>query len=400
VKVSLKTLPLIASGAALLALIVYAFLPTPVPVDLAAVAHGPLQVTVDEDGKTRIKERYVVSTPLAGRLLRVELEPGDLVKRGDTLLATIEPNDPEMLDARVLAEAEATVKAAEAALAKADSTLQQAQAELDFAESDVARVRQLATTQSASQKELEMAEMRYRVESQEFRAAKFAEQIARFELEMAKAALIRSGDESDGAPPRQLLHIRAPISGRVLRVLQESATVVTAGSALLEIGDPQDLEVEIDLLSHEAVKVEPGATVWFEQWGGEQPLRGIVRLVEPQGFTKISALGIEEQRVNVIADFVDPPERRGSLGDGYRVEARIVIWQRDDVLKVPTSALFRNQQDWAVFVVQRGRAALRTIQIGQRSDLEAEVLAGLRPEEQVIMHPSDQISDGVAVSMR
>jgi HlyD family secretion protein len=253
---------------------------------------------------------------------------------------------------------------------------------------------------------LEDAETLFRTSEEEYRAAKFAEEIARFELEMAQAALIRTrpmdtSQDEDDEVGRQVFEIRAPIDGRVLRLILESAKVVTAGTELLEVGDPADLEVEIDVLSKDAVRVKPGQTVLLEQWGGDEPLQGVVRLVEPAGFTKISALGVEEQRVNVIVDFTDPPETRASLGDSFRVEARIIVWQGQDVLKVPISAMFRHQDQWAVFAVDAQQTARwRAIRIGHRNGMEAEVLEGLESNEIVIMHPSDRVADGVKVVAR
>jgi HlyD family secretion protein len=386
--------------AAVVGSIVYAMLPKPVPVDLATVETGPLEVTVDDDGKTRIKERYDVSTPLSGRLLRITLDPGDSVVAGKTVLARIEPTDPELLDPRALAEAEARVKAAEARLAQAGPNLEKALAAMQFAEAELARVRQAHEKGAATQDDLDTAILLDRTRTQEYRSAKFTEEIARFELQMAKAALLRTKPDGEASVDDWFFEIRSPITGRVLRVFEESETVVAAGARLLELGDPADLEVEIDVLSSDAVKIEPGDRVYLEQWGGEAPLNGTVRIVEPSGFTKISALGVEEQRVNVIVDFTDPPEERESLHDGFRVEARIVIWEQPNVLKVPTSALFREKGDWAVFVVDDGHVRLQTIQVGRRNDLEAAVLEGLQAGDRVVVHPSDRVADGVAIEPR
>ena len=399
---SWRTIPTVAIAVAIVAAIVYAFLPQPVTVDLATVNRGPLQVTVDEDGKTRIKERYMVSAPLAGRLLRIELDPGDDIERGSTLLARIEPSDPALLDARALAEAEAKVKASQAALNRARPLLNQAKLELEYAETEFGRLAKLRRTDAVTQQDLENAELDFRAKGEIYRSAKFAEEIARFELEMAQAALRRTrptNESSNG--PGQMFEISSPIDGRVLRVIHESSKVVTAGTDLIEVGDPADLEVEIDVLSRDAVRILPGQRVILEQWGGDQPLIGIVRLVEPSGFTKISALGVEEQRVNVIVDFADAPESRATLGDNFRVEARIVVWEHDDVLKVPTSALFRHQDVWAVFTVDgEQRARLTPITIHHRSGLEAEVTAGLEENDTVVIHPSDRIAEGVTVVSR
>lgn len=389
----------------------YAFWPQPVEVDLAEVARGPLQVTVDEDGKTRIREKYVVSAPLAGRLLRIDMDAGDPVQVGKTLLATIEPRDPELLDARTIAQAEARVKAAEATLKKMEPMTEQARAAQAFAEAELTRARSAGGAVTKS--ELENAEYEYRRTSEEQRSMRIQEEIARFELEQAQAALLRTrprdDQEGDGQSNNNghsngnggwTFTIYSPINGQVLRVLQESAAVVTAGTPLLELGDPRDLEAEIDVLSRDAVKIHPGAKVWFEHWGGDRDLQGRVRLVEPSGFTKISTLGVEEQRVNVIVDFVDPPEERTSLGDGFRVEARIVIDEADDVLKVPTSALFRVGKESAVFKVVDDVVHQQIVKIGRQNGLEAEVLDGLAAGDKVVIHPSDQVEDGVHVRQR
>jgi HlyD family secretion protein len=247
---------------------------------------------------------------------------------------------------------------------------------------------------------LDEAKLLYRTRAEEFKAARFAEEISRFELAQAKAALLRSRPDSEGAAFEWRFEIRAPITGQVLRVFQESAAIVQAGAQLIEVGDAGDLEVEIDVLSSDAVKVTPGDVVLLEHWGGDVPLRGIVRVVEPSAFTKLSALGVEEQRVNVIADFADPADRRGSLGDAYRVDARIIVWQGDNVLQVPTSALFRRGDKWAVFRVENGYAALHEIEVGQRNALEAEVVKGLEAGDRVIVYPGDRIEDGVGVVPR
>ncbi len=381
-------------------LLVLAFRPQPIGVDLAPVARGSLRVTVDEDGKTRIKERYVVSSPLAGRLLRIEMEPGDEVARGSSLLAVLEPRDPTLLDARELAAASARVRAQQSARDRSKAEVERTRAAMEFAESDLARSRKAAERRVISQEGIERALLFHRQAQESFRAARFAEDMAQYELELAQAALVvAQGDDQDEREDSHF-EIYSPIDGRVLRVLQESSTVVNAGAELLEVGDPTDLEIEVDVLSSDAVKIPPGARVSLEQWGGPEPLQGKVLLVEPSAFTKISALGVEEQRVNVIIELDEPYAKRPSLGDAFRVEARIVVWESSQVLKVPTSALFRTGQDWTVFVVRKGRATLRQVEIGQRNDLEAEVISGLEEGEQVILHPSDKLRDGVRVEQR
>ena len=335
---------LAAFALAVVGVVIYAFMPKPVPVDLATVERGPLRVTVDEDGKTRIRERYIVSAPLSGRLQRITLHPGDAVEAGKTVVATIEPADPLLLDVRARTEAASRVKAAEATLKRTTPMLESALAELQLAQSELQRIQRLAEIKAATKKELDDAILIERVRTQEHKAASFAQDIAQYELEMARAALIRTQPPKSGQENGWRFEIPAPCDGQVLRVFHEDSAVVSTATPLLEIGDPTDLEMEIDVLSSDAVAIKPGADVWIEHWGGPQPLRGYVRLVEPAAFTKVSALGVEEQRVNVIADFADPPENRVALGDRYRVEARIVTWEHPDVLKVPTAALFRHAE--------------------------------------------------------
>lgn len=391
-------------GAALIGALGYAFWPKPLPVDIESVERGPMEVTVDEEGKTRIKERYMVSAPLAGRLRRIVLDPGDEVVAGETLLAVIEPNDPALLDARSLAEATARVKAAEASVRQSVPNLERARTALEYAQSEFRRAKQLAERNNLAQQDLENAELALRVKTEEYKSAQFAEQIAKFEEELAQAALIRVqpslAPENAGSADAPRIEIHSPISGRVLHVKEENAVVVAPGTPLIEIGDTRDLEIEIDVLSSDAVKIEPGAMVRLEHWGGGFPLLGSVRLVEPAAFTKISALGVEEQRVNIVVDFEDDPDKRSSLGDGYRVEARIVVWKQNSVLKVPANALFRQGKEWAVFRVENGRATLRKVRIGQNNGLEAEVIEGLAENDLVVAHPSDKIADGIAVIAR
>ncbi len=387
--------------------IVYGLLPKPVPADLEHIVRGPLRVTVNEDGKTRIKDRYLVSSPLSGQLLRVELEPGDRVTAMKTVVARIEPDLPNNLDARTLAQAEAKFRSSELTLQKASLTEQTAQKAMLNAQSHLARVQKLKSTKAATDEDLEVAELDDSRRREEYNATKLAVDIARFEMEWARLAMWQAKpptgkDAPGGTDPdaKRTYEIFAPISGQVLRKLKESATPITAGTSIVEVGDPQRLEMEIDVLSSDAVQIPPQAKVIVNAWGGPAPLHGTVRVVEPAAFTKISALGVEEQRVYVIADLVDPPEKRTTLGDGYRVEAEIILWESDNVMKVPTSALFRKGTQWAVFKVVNGQARQQPVEIGHRNGLEAEVLKGLSERDTVIVHPSDRIADGVSVSVR
>lgn len=400
-KSTFRKLSLLLVAVAIVAAVGYGFVPEPKEVDLAQIENGTIRVTVDQDGKTRIRERYIVSTPLAGRLLRIDLDPGDEVTSSETLLATVEPRDPELLDSRSIAQAEARVNAAEAALEKMVPMLEEAQANMEYAQTELQRAQDAA--QAISQSEVEAKLLALRSRKAMLRAARHNEEIARFELEQARAALIRSRPQDRAQPSPGggwNFTIRSPIDGLVLRVFQESSAVVNAGTALLELGDPHDLEVEIDVLSRDAVKIPAGARVLLEHWGGTRVLEGRVRLVEPSAFTKISTLGVEEQRVNVIVDLLDPPQDRRSLGDGFRVEARIIVEEAADVLKVPTSALFRIGDQWAVFVAKDGAASLREVELGLQNGLAAEVLRGLEPGDRVIVHPGDDIADGTTIRER
>ncbi len=385
---------------AAVALLAWAFQPLPVLVETAAVARGPMTVTVDNEGKTRVKDRYTVSAPLMGRLQRVTLKPGDPVVAGKTLVAVIDATPPDLLNPRSLAEAAARVKAAEAAVQQAGSQTEQARIRLEYADRELDRLTTTARSGAASQIDLEAAEQRRRAAREGIRASEFAAQVAQFEMEQARAALDFIQPPADGAQPTPRFEIYAPIDGLVFRVFEESATVVNPGARLLELADPAQLEVEVDILTTRAVQIIPGARMVIDHWGGPQPLEARVRVVEPSAFTKISALGIEEQRVNVIGDFTSPPEERATLGDGFRIEARLVVWSAGDVLKVPAGALFRDAGEWAVFLNENARARLRRVSIGQRNDLEAEVLDGLAPGDAVLLYPNDQIQDGTRVTAR
>ena len=392
-----------AGALIVLAVIVVALRPAPVAVDLAAVAQGSLLVTIDDEGETRVRDVYVVSAPVAGRVLRIEQEVGDAVEAGQTILARIQPSDPSFLDVRSQSEAEARVRAAEAELALREADVQRAIAERDFADVELERTRELIKGGNVSEAALDRKQMSFNTAAADVKTADAAVAVARSELERARASLIApSSRDGEGVDPRcRIVNVRAPVSGRVLKLIQESETVVGAGQGLVEVGDPADLEIVVDLLSTDAVRVREGAAVAVTDWGGGRTLKGRVRRVEPFGFTKISALGVEEQRVNVIIDFTEPRDAWASLGHGYRVEVRIEEWRGDQVLKVPTSALFRQRNDWAVFVADSGdRARLRTVQVGRANVREAQIVAGLEPGERVVLHPGETIDDGVRLTER
>jgi len=385
---------------ALAAGLLYAFRPQPVPVDFAVIERGPLVVAVAEEGETRVKEVFVLSAPVTGRALRIDAHVGDTVIANETVIAQIEPIDPSFLDPRTEAQARAAVRAAEAARALAAAELDQAQAELDFAQSELDRARRLIRSETISQRALDDAERIFKTRRAAVATAVAALRMREFELEQARAQLMSPVETQRQRGECECVPIRAPVSGRILRVLHESEGVVQAGTALVEIGNPKDLEIVVDLLSTDAVKVLAGQRVVIEEWGGDAPLAGRVRRVEPFGFTKVSALGIEEQRVNVIVDFTDPPERWQRLGHGYRVDARIVLWEGKDILKVPVPALFRDGDRWAVFVEEDEKAQRRLVEIGGRNGLEAEIVSGLAAGQRVVLHPGDRIVDGVGLIAR
>ncbi len=385
--------------ATVVAAIGYSFRTQSLDVDWSTVSRGPLEVTVNEDGRTRIREKYTVSTPLAGQLQRVVLKPGDPVYAGETLLARILPTNPELLDPRSRSSAEARVKASEAGVLRADANAEAARAATDSAKSMLERRLRLRKGDATFDQAVEDAQMLSRMRSEELRSADFAREIAKFELEQAKAALVRSTPGDDPTSANSHLDVVSPIKGKILRVFQESATVVPAGSPLMEIGDPYDIEMEVDVLSTDAVKIAPGAKMHIEHWGGEAVLDARVRLIEPGAFTKVSALGVEEQRVNIIGDLISPvPEQ---FGDRFRFEARIVTWRGENALKVPMSALFRYETSWAVFAVDAELKARRKIvRIGHHNSDEADVLEGLAENDRVIIFPSDRVAEGVLLKLK
>lgn len=384
-----------AGVAVLVGLIVVGLWPRAVPVEVTAVTRGPLVVTVDEEGMTRVKNRYLVSAPVAGQLRRIDWKAGAVVEAGKTVLAVLETGGADFLDTRSQAQAEARVRAAEAAREAALAQRDRAGSSAKTFGADFERVKMLREQHVLSAQEFDAAQLRSVATAHEARAAEFGLKVSEFELQQARALLSRGLPGGGGAEP---LVITSPISGRILRVMQESSRIVPGGFALMEVGDPTDLEVRIEVLSRDGVGIASGARVMLEQWGGAAPLAARVRHVEPAAFTKISALGVEEQRVYVIADFVDPLERRATLGDSYRVEARVVIWENAAAVRVPAGATFQRNGIWQAFAVERGRSRLRTIKLGRSNGVEAEVLEGLREGEQVVVYPGDKVTDGTRVT--
>jgi HlyD family secretion protein len=377
-------------------LIAVALWPRAVLVEVTKVARGPILVTISEEGETRVRDRFVVSAPLAGRLQRVELQPGDRVKRGD-VIARLRPEAPPLLDARAQAEARAAVQTARATVGRARAEEQRARAALALAERERARARELAAEGLTTAQQVELRDSEARTAGDAVDAAAYAAQAAAADLVRAEARLAAGGGDP-GAD--RIVAIPSPIDGLVLRRIRESESIVPAGEPLVELGDPSRLEIVSDLLSTDAVKVKPGARVLVEQWGGDKALTATVRRVEPSGFTKVSALGVEEQRVNVIADFDDAADAFEALGDAYRVEVRIVVAEAPSVVTVPTSALFRAGEQWAVYQMIDGRAQRTPVTLGLRTGREAEVTDGLSEGATVIVHPGDTIEDGSRVALR
>lgn len=378
--------------------LVWAFLPAPVDVDVVAVARGPFVKTVDEDGKTRVRERYVVSAPLAGRLLRVALKVGDEVQDG-ALVATLVPSAPAFLDARTERGLDERVGVAEAEEQRAQAAVERATVALAQARSDLARATKLAQQGFTSKQGLEHTQQEVEFKAKELKVAQFDAHAASHQVAYAKAALAQARGGAGGAREGSWA-IRAPIAGRVLRVAQESEAVVQVGAPIVELGDPRNLEVAVDVLTTDAVLIAPGQPVELERGGAGPRLAGRVRRVEPAAFTKVSALGVEEQRVNVVVDLVSPAAQWADLGDAFRVDARIVVERRDDAVTIPVSALFRHDGGWAVFAARDGRARLQPVQIGSRSGVLAAVERGVVPGDMVIAYPTDAIADGVRVRPR
>lgn len=356
--------------------------PAPLRVETARVARGPLQVTVDEEGETRVRDRYVLAAPVAGRVARIELREGDPVADG----AVVGRLFAAPLDARAREQAAARVAEAEDAQRAADAGVAQAQAAAEQARRSCQRAQELAARNLIAPEERERAELDETTRARELESAQFRAQAAAHDVDVARAALLAGSGTA--------IPLHSPVRGRVLRIPERSERVVLAGTPLFELGDPAKLEIVADLLSSDAVLVKVGDPILIEGWGGGT-LRGRLRRVEPSGFTKVSALGVEEQRVNVIGDFVDPP---GDIGDRYRVEVRIVVWESRDVLQLPTSALFRHGDGWSVFVVEQGRARQRDVRVDHRSTFETEIVRGLSEGDVVIRNPSDRIADGLRVA--
>lgn len=382
----------IAALAGVAALLVWAFLPEPVPVTAARAESGPMRVTLDQEGRVRAYERYVVTAPVPGRLLRVDLRDGDAVTAGQVVARLA----PLPLSPREREEQEARVAAAEALLREAQQRAAKARAALEQASRERERAEQLVREQFIASQAAEQFRVAETAAARELDAARYHARSAAAEVDAARAGLIALRAAGNGGTP-PLVSLKAPVDGQVLRVHEKSERVLAAGAPVMTLGDPARFEVAADYLTTDAVRVQPGMTMLLENWGGPGALRARVRVVEPGAFTKVSALGVEEQRTYVVADFVDPP---GPLNDGYRVDARVVVWESAQALKVPVASLFRHGEGWAVFVVEGERARLRAVTVGQRNPAEAEVTGGLREGDLVVRHPPRDLEDGDRVAVR
>lgn len=381
--------------------------PRPVPVDLATATRGPMEVTVDEEAKTRVRHIYTVSAPVIGKVLRISgagpaihtIHVGDQVTANQTVVAVMQPTTPGFIDARSREELRAAAGATEASVKLAEAEIKRSEAALQFSLEELRRAETLVRTDAVSTRAVEKAKLDVQTSEAALASAKAQLEMRRNEHASATARLIDPSTLSSDPAAECCIELRAPISGRILKIVQESEAVVSAGAPLVEIGDPLDLEIVAELLSTDAVQVKTGALVEIDGWGGN-PLRGRVTRVDPAGFVKVSALGIEEQRVRTIIDIENPPEQWVRLGHDYRVIVHIAVWSAQDVLTVPVSALFRIAGEWAVFAVKDGRVRSTPVQVGQRNSRVAEIFSGLSEGEPVVLHPSDRIKDGTTVARR
>ena len=396
--IPLRKHPVIAATAVLIiVLLVWGFWPQAVFVEAVTVKRAALTVTIEEEGRTRVIDRYILSAPVDGVACRVQLDVGDPVEQGQVLLG-ITPLESQVLDPRSRAQAEAKVSAAESALEAARQQASAAKAAAQLATIELKRLRPLLEKGVISRDAFDKATTEVQTTTAAERSADFNVEVARYELQAAQTVLeYTAGTKRE---PAERVPVRSPVRGKILKLVRECEGPVRTGEPLLEVGDPAVLEVEVDVLSADAVRIKPGMKVLFDRWGGDEPLQGVVRIIEPAGFTKISALGVEEQRVLVISDFTSAAEHWQRLGDGYRVEARFILWHEDDVLQVPSSSLFRYQDGWAVFVIEGKRAKRRVVEVGQRNGLIAQIVNGLESGEIVINHPGDDIEDNTRIEQR
>ena len=382
--------------------------PRPIAVDIAAVTKGPMEVTIDDEGKTRVRHVYIVSAPIAGKVLRIShpagnprmsLHVGDQVIVDETVVAIMQPMMPSFIDIRSREEIQAAVAAADAAVTFAEAEIRRIEAALEFSQDELKRAQALSRTGTISSRALEKAKLDVATNEAGLASARAQLGVRRSERASVAARLIDPSSVPAKTSSTCCVQIRAPVNGRVLKIVQDSEAVVPAGAPLLEIGDLLDLEVVADLLSTDAVQIRPGSPVQIDGWGGST-IQGRVTRVDPAGFVKVSALGIEEQRVRTTIDFAGGPEEWSRLGHDYRVIVHVTTWKADDALTVPVGSLFRRDNDWAVFAVKSGRVRATLVRIGHRNAQLAEVLSGLSPGDRVVLHPSDRVKDGAAVAQR
>jgi len=378
-------------GAVTALALIYGFWPKAVLVETAKAIRGPFRLLIEEEGKTRVKDRFTISAPTAGFMRRVDLKAGDAVKKGDALFI-LEPLRSQVLDPRSRAEAEAAVAAARAAVNAAQEREKSAKVDTDYSADRLVRFKRLLASDAVAKEQVDQIEAQAKQAQALYLAARAATQVARSDLKRAESVLAYSAARP-GTDRQETVAVRSPKSGRVLKLYRESEGAVAMGEPVIDIGDAKDIEVRVELLSADAVKIKPGTPVFFERWGGDAALTGKVRTIEPSGFTKISSLGVEEQRVLVIVDLETPAPNRPQLGDGYRIEASFIVWEGQNVLQIPASALFRVGDQWAVFAVEGKRSHRKIVHIGHRNGLRAEVLSGIKEGAVVIAQPDDAIQD-------
>ncbi len=387
-RVGLVVLALVLTGG-----LYFLLRPQPIDVEMARVSRGVLRVVVDEDGHTRVRDRHIVSAPLAGSLARIEARPGDAVQE-DTIVAELLPLPEPLLNQSARAQAESRLAAAQASFRQTATSTGSAEADLSFAQSELARYRLLADKGTITRQRLERAELQERIARETLASSEFGARVAKHGVELAKAALGHLGRKNEGG---ETMSLKSPVNGVVLDVMQTSEGVVNSGTPLLEIGDPATLEVVVDVLSADAVRIEKGARATIVRWGGDEDLLAHVHRVEPKAYSKMSSLGVEERRVDVVLEMDSDKALWSRLGDGFRVEAQIVIWQGDDVITVPTSAIFKEDERWSVYVVKQGKAEIRPVILGHRGEFAAEISEGLAVDEEVILHPGEKIKAGTRV---
>ncbi|PID60458.1 MAG: RND transporter [Gammaproteobacteria bacterium] len=375
--------------------------PQPQAADIGTVDEGTMRLVIENEGHTRVAHTYVVAAPVSGRLERVTIQPGDPVIEGETVLARLRPALPAVLDARSRAQAVAALEEAEAALLAAEAERDAAETARELAERSLTRVQRIARSGAVSKAEIDNAEAESRAAEARLATADASIAMRKASVERARSQLDQRLSPAAAADASEELQILAPANGSALTLLAESATPITAGTSIIEIGDVSgDLEVVCELLSRDAVRVRPGQSVEIVDWGGKPMLPATVRRVSPAGVAKVSAMGVEEQRVEVVIDFTGAKEERAGLGHGYQVNARIVVWEADQVLRIPSAALFREGEAWAAFVVVDGRAVRRPVDIGVNNGTFAEVLGGLDAGDRVVLYPSNAIEDGTLVVPR